>query len=105
MHYVKVTLSVEREGKHYVSRCSELGTVSCGHTREEALQNIIEATELYLNTLEDLGQCAEVLKGKGLRIHAKKRAERGAASPLDVGLYSGEIPLQAACPSASGCSF
>jgi len=97
MHYVKVTLSVEREGKHYVSRCRELGTVSCGHTREEALQDIIEATELYLNTLEDLGQCAEVLKEKGIRIHTKKGAEHGVASPLDVAFYSGEIPLQAAC--------
>ena len=32
----------------YVAKCQEIGTVSQGHTIEEALANLKEATELYL---------------------------------------------------------
>ena len=32
----------------FVSKCPEIGTVSQGRTKEEALQNLKEATELYL---------------------------------------------------------
>lgn len=31
-----------------VSKCPEVGTVSQGRTKEEALKNLKEATELYL---------------------------------------------------------
>jgi predicted RNase H-like HicB family nuclease len=39
---------IYREDDMYVSLCPEIGTASCGHTIEEALNNLIEATELYL---------------------------------------------------------
>lgn len=32
----------------YVAKCSEVGTVSQGKTIEEAIENLREATELYL---------------------------------------------------------
>lgn len=32
----------------YVAECPEVGTVSQGHTLEEAVKNLKEATELYL---------------------------------------------------------
>lgn len=39
---------VYRDGNLYVAECPEVGTVSQGYTVEEALENLREATELYL---------------------------------------------------------
>lgn len=42
---------LHREGDVYVAECPEVGTVSQGATVEEALANLREATELYLEEL------------------------------------------------------
>ncbi|MCH7766229.1 MAG: type II toxin-antitoxin system HicB family antitoxin [Acidobacteria bacterium] len=42
------TAIVQREEDLYVARCPEVGTVSQGPTVEEAVANLKEATELYL---------------------------------------------------------
>ena len=42
------TAVLHREGKFYVAECPEVGTVSQGTTIDEALGNLKEATELYL---------------------------------------------------------
>ncbi|MBR1437231.1 MAG: type II toxin-antitoxin system HicB family antitoxin [Synergistaceae bacterium] len=42
------TAMIHREGDFYVAECPETGTVSQGLTMEEALNNLREATELYL---------------------------------------------------------
>ena len=39
---------VHKEKKYYVAGCPEVGTVSQGKTIEEAIKNLKEATELYL---------------------------------------------------------
>lgn len=39
---------LHREEDLYVAECPEVGTVSQGHTIEEAIANLKEATELYL---------------------------------------------------------
>ena len=44
----KFTTIINKEGKWYVARCVELGVVSQGKTVEEAVSNLKEATELYL---------------------------------------------------------
>ena len=40
--------SIHREGKIYVALCVEVGTVSQGSSIEDALKNLQESTELYL---------------------------------------------------------
>ncbi len=42
------TAVLHREGDLYVADCPEVGTVSQGGTIDEALANLKEATELYL---------------------------------------------------------
>ena len=42
------TASIHKEGNLYVANCVEVGTVSQGETMEEALANLKESTELYL---------------------------------------------------------
>ncbi len=46
----KVTLTtiLHRDDDWYVAECPEVGTVSQGITIEEAIKNLTEATELYL---------------------------------------------------------
>ena len=42
------TAIIHREERLYVAECPEVGTVSQGETLEEAIANLREATELYL---------------------------------------------------------
>ncbi|MDW7773832.1 MAG: type II toxin-antitoxin system HicB family antitoxin [Desulfobulbaceae bacterium] len=42
------TAIVHKENDLYVAECPEVGTASQGTTIEEAVQNLQEATELYL---------------------------------------------------------
>ena len=42
------TAVLHREETLYVAQCTEVGTVSQGETIEEAITNLREATELYL---------------------------------------------------------
>jgi len=42
------TAVLHQEEDLYVAECPEVGTVSQGHTIEEAIANLKEATELYL---------------------------------------------------------
>ncbi|MDQ2809406.1 MAG: type II toxin-antitoxin system HicB family antitoxin [Chloroflexota bacterium] len=42
------TAVVHKEDDLYVAECPEVGTVSQGHTIEDAVANLKEATELYL---------------------------------------------------------
>jgi predicted RNase H-like HicB family nuclease len=42
------TAILHKEGKLYVAECPEVGTVSQGKSVEDALENLKEATELYL---------------------------------------------------------
>jgi predicted RNase H-like HicB family nuclease len=43
-----VSALLHREDDLYVAECTEVGTVSQGYTIEEAVINLKEATELYL---------------------------------------------------------
>lgn len=49
---------IHKEDNMYVAKCPEVGTVSQGKTIEEALANLKEATELYLEEfpLQDGGK-------------------------------------------------
>lgn len=43
-----LTAVLHKEGSLFVADCPEVGTVSQGATIEEAIRNLREATELYL---------------------------------------------------------
>ncbi len=42
------TAVITKEDDFFVAKCPEIGTVSQGETIEEAVKNLQEATELYL---------------------------------------------------------
>ncbi|NIO68567.1 MAG: type II toxin-antitoxin system HicB family antitoxin [Anaerolineae bacterium] len=55
---------LHKEGDLYVAECPEVGTVSQGYTIEEAVANLKEATELYLEEFP-------LSAGRGLNERAK----------------------------------
>ncbi len=69
MKFILLACTAHREGEYYVARCKELGTSSFGDTPEEAFRNLDEATLLFLNTLEDLGECEKLLAEKDVRVY------------------------------------
>lgn len=55
MRRYKLTGVFWHEGDQVVSKCPELGVASCGDTIEEAMSNLREAVELYLENAGKLG--------------------------------------------------
>ena len=49
-----LTAVIHQEDKWYVAECPETGTASQGTTLEEAIENLKEATELYLEEVGTL---------------------------------------------------
>ena len=47
----KFTAIIQKDDDMYVATCPEIGTVSQGTTMVEALENLKEATGLYLDEL------------------------------------------------------
>jgi len=54
MKTFEYTAIVWKEEKGYVSKCPELGVASCGDTFEEAVKNLKEAVELYIENAREL---------------------------------------------------
>jgi len=50
-----LTALVQKEDDSYVAKCPEVGTVSQGESIEEAVENLKEATELYLEEFPKKG--------------------------------------------------
>jgi predicted RNase H-like HicB family nuclease len=70
------TAVVWRETEGYVSKCPELGVASCGDSFEEAVSNLREAVELYLQNameLDLLDEITESLTAKNSQPISKRR--------------------------------
>jgi predicted RNase H-like HicB family nuclease len=48
MYYMKLTAIVKKGEKQYVALCPEVDVASQGHTVEEAIENLKEAVELFI---------------------------------------------------------
>ncbi len=68
---------VQPEGEYQVSKCLELDKASFGSAIEEALADLMDATQVYLDTPKDLGECRHTLKDKEVRVCSHERAELG----------------------------
>lgn len=84
--YIILAFMVRQEGEYFISECMELGTSSFGLDEGEAFENLQEATEVYLETLVDLGEARQVLKKKGVQVFLHEPASlnlRRARFPAD----------------------
>ena len=68
MRYAMVTLAVHQGGEHDIADCLELGTSSFGASVQEVLDNVREATLLYLSTLDELDECEPRLQERGVAV-------------------------------------
>lgn len=62
----ELTVEIHREGDQWVSRCEELDVASCGDSFEEALDNLYDALEVYMETLDAAGEVEHLLAMKEL---------------------------------------
>lgn len=64
------TAIIHKEEDLYVAECPEVGTVSQGNTIEEAIANLQEATELYLEEFPDFQVTTPFLTTFEARVNA-----------------------------------
>lgn len=93
LHHVLLTFrayeAADGDAK-YESVCDELDVASCGDTIGEALDNVLEATLLYLNTIEDLEERRRVFDEHHIEFErglpaGRQRQRAGAADKVSVG--------------------
>ncbi|MBI5376600.1 MAG: type II toxin-antitoxin system HicB family antitoxin [Candidatus Schekmanbacteria bacterium] len=60
MEKFKLTAVIWEEEVAFVSKCPELGVASCGATPREALSNLKEAVELYIDNAKAIGLLKEI---------------------------------------------
>lgn len=60
MRTYNMTAVIWKEVNAYVSKCPETGVASCSDSPEEALRNLKEAVELYLENAKRLGMLREI---------------------------------------------
>jgi len=64
------TAILHQEGNIYVAECSETGTASQGETIEQAIANLQEATELYLEEFPQTTTSHPILTTFEIPVHA-----------------------------------
>jgi predicted RNase H-like HicB family nuclease len=60
MKVFEYTAVVWKETEGYVSKCPELGVASCGDSFEEAVSNLRQAVELYIENAVELDLMGEI---------------------------------------------
>ncbi len=60
MKTLEYTAVVWKEEKGFVSKCTELSVASCGDTFEEAVDNLKEAVELYIENAKELNLMEDI---------------------------------------------
>jgi len=66
--YIDISIIVTREDEHFCSWNPEFDIASCGGTRDDAINGLHDAIDLYVKTLAEEGELEEVLESKGIRV-------------------------------------
>jgi predicted RNase H-like HicB family nuclease len=66
--YVTLTFRAYPEDGQYAAECLELGVASCADTPGEALDAVVDATELYLQAIEDEGERRRIFAEHGIHV-------------------------------------
>lgn len=66
LYRITLTLRAHKEDDQWAALCDELGVHTCGDSLDEVMDNIVEATMCYLNTIEELGERARIFKERGI---------------------------------------
>jgi predicted RNase H-like HicB family nuclease len=63
----KYTAIINKEEDMFVAECPEVGTVSQGYSLDEAIKNLKEATELYLEEFPEKGKRKSIIMDFSVR--------------------------------------
>ncbi len=66
--YIDLDVVVRKEGDQYSSWCPDLDIASCGDSPDDAVRNLGDAVELYLNILEEEGERDKVFRERDIRV-------------------------------------
>lgn len=78
-HYITVTFIIRPEDGQFAAYCKELGTATCGDTFQEAFDNIIEAVEVDLGSLEELGERPRFFQERKIKLRRYQKRSREPA--------------------------
>jgi predicted RNase H-like HicB family nuclease len=67
----KYTAIINKEENMFVAECPEIGTISQGYSLEEAIKNLKEATELYLEEFPDKAKRKSIIMDFSIRKQIK----------------------------------
>lgn len=82
--YITVTVIFEQEKDgRWTAECIELGTGAFGNSLEEAREDIKEAIELHLNSLEQNGQIDRFFKENGI-VMIKEKPRRNLNVNINI---------------------
>ena len=84
---VTILFSKERDGR-WTAECAEFGTATFGDTLEEAKENILEALDLHLNTLEETGEFDRFVREHNIKVHtARPKKVVRVEAPIDRDIF------------------
>ncbi len=86
---LNISIKKEREGGYSVI-CTDLDVASQGETVDEALDNIKEAVELYLESAQELGIMDQILEKLGL---TEEDFQKNVIAPK---IFRTEVPFKLA---------
>ncbi len=85
--FIRLTVIIEKEGDVYLAYCKELGTITCGDTIKEAKANLLDALEVYIEGLEEIGERDKVFGEKGVRIERESDYSADVDKPLSLSTF------------------
>ena len=88
---VNVPVTVLPDDAGYISHCPLLDVYSQGSTQDEALENIVEALELFIESCYSRGCLDEVLKDCGFALESSPGSQRSPRLGEDE--HAVRIPL------------
>ena len=83
--FVVLNVTIRAADGQYAARCVELGTATCGETRDEAWENILDAVEHHLNALEELGIRDRVFEEAGVEVFSLTEPSEGTGTWRPLG--------------------
>lgn len=83
LYHVLLTFRAWQDDGQWVSVCEELAVASQGASGGDAIEKVIEATVLYLNTLEDVGERRRVFDERDIEVELGLPERRRAPIPVE----------------------
>lgn len=98
--FVILTLALRHEEGCWTAECLELGTSTFADTLEEAQEAILEALQLHLQTLADVGELRRFFQKHHITFHSVRPSPRSEVRiPLGEDTYYKPVIQRICAPS------